>query len=238
MLEIENDHVQEFSLNSRLLKDILAHAKPLGHNEQPTNLNLGFGFLYYGLVRALRPKHVLVIGSGFGFSVVCLALGLKDNGKGRLSFVDPSFSVFRDGPFKTLGGTGQWSEPSKVHSHFMRFGLERWITHYRMTSQRFFECYAQSGLPEIGMAFIDGSHAYEDVKSDFLGVLQWAHKNTYILLHDTNIYIREMVRHAGVRRWLRIVKRDKEAFEAVDFPFSSGLALVRVLQDKPWKLIS
>ena len=80
----------QFSLDPILLREILDHAKPLGHNEKPDNLNLGFGFLYYGLVRALRPRHIVVIGSGFGFSVVCLALGLKDNGQGQLSFVDPS----------------------------------------------------------------------------------------------------------------------------------------------------
>jgi len=67
--------LESFSLNTALLKDILHRAKPLGHNEAPDNLNLGFGFLYYGLARALRPKHLLVIGSGFGFSVVCFALG-------------------------------------------------------------------------------------------------------------------------------------------------------------------
>ena len=59
--------MQTLSLNSELLKDIFKYAKPLGHNEKPANLNLGFGFLYYGLVRALRPRHILVIGSGFSF---------------------------------------------------------------------------------------------------------------------------------------------------------------------------
>lgn len=238
MLGIDNGGMREFSLNTALLQDILAYAKPLGHNEEPGNLNLGFGFLYYGLVRALRPKHILVIGSGFGFSVVCLALGLKDNGKGQLTFVDPSFSVFKDGPFKTMGGTGQWNDPDQVRHHFERFGLDRYITHYKSTSQDFFSRYHQFGLPDIDIAFIDGSHAYDDVKHDFVNVVQQAHKNTYILLHDTNIYIREMVRHAGVKRWLKRVKKEKEAFETVDFPFSSGIALVRVLQDKVWKSIA
>lgn len=82
--------MQGLSLNLELLKDIFRYAKPLGHNEKPSNLNLGFGFLYYGLVRALRPKHILVVGSGFGFSLVCLALGLRDNGKGLVTFVDPA----------------------------------------------------------------------------------------------------------------------------------------------------
>lgn len=54
--------------------------------------------MYYALVRALRPKHVVVIGSGFGFSVVRLALGLKDHANGRLAFVDPSYSLLTDGP--------------------------------------------------------------------------------------------------------------------------------------------
>ena len=107
-------HQEGFSLDADLIRSIFKHAKPLGHHESTGNLNLGFGFMYYGLVRTLRPKHIVVIGSGFGFSVVCLALALKDNGKGQLSFVDPSYSVLTDGPFKTVGGTAQWDEPGKV----------------------------------------------------------------------------------------------------------------------------
>ena len=110
--------METFSLNTALLKEILDRAKPMGHNEEPGNLNLGFGFLYYGLVRALRPKHLLVIGSGFGFSVVCFALGIKDNGEGELTFVDPSYSLLKNGPFKTIGGANKWGEPDKVRRHF------------------------------------------------------------------------------------------------------------------------
>src|SRR5262249_7351013 len=89
----EEEREGPLSFSTTLLKDIFEHAKPLGHREDPATLNLGFGFVYYGLVRALRPRHILVIGSGFGFSVVCLALGLKDNARGTLTFVDPSYSV-------------------------------------------------------------------------------------------------------------------------------------------------
>ena len=108
----------DFSLSHTLLKDILEVAKPFGHNEKTKELNLGFGFIYYGLVRALRPKNVLVIGSGYGFSVVCLALGLKDNTRGRLRFVDPAYSLLKDGPFSTIGGRGVWKDESAVTEHF------------------------------------------------------------------------------------------------------------------------
>ena len=227
----------EFSHNSGLLRDILNYAKPLGHNEEPDNLNLGFGFLYYGLVRALKPTHTLVIGSGYGFSVVCLALGIKDNGSGYLSFVDPSYSLLKDGPLKTIGGNGKWSDPTKVREHFDRFKVSHIVTHYKQTSDQFFQSFDDRNLPGIDIAFIDCNHALKDVKKDFIHVLERSRKNSYLLLHDTNIYVRELIHHAGVKRWLKIVKKDEEFFEVVNFPFSSGVAIVRVMQDKIWKYI-
>ena len=228
-----------FSLDPALIQDILDHAKPLGHCEVPADLNLGFGFVYYGLVRALRPEHVLVIGSGYGFSVVCLALGLKDNRAGRLSFVDPSYSLLGNGPANTIGGVNFWRDPAQVRDHFARFGVEDIVTPYKQTSEDFFQGYAASGLPTIDMAFIDGNHSYAHVQHDVASTLKHSRKNAYFLLHDTNIYIREFLRHAGVKRWLRSkANRHKAAFEYVDFPFASGVAVVRVLEPKVWKQLS
>ena len=224
-----------FSLTPELIEEIFRHARPLGHHEDRERLNLGFGFLYYALARTLRPKHALVIGSGFGFSVTCLALGLRDNDRGRLSFVDPSYSIVADGPFKTVGGTSQWDDESKVAQRFGRFGIASLVKHYRLCSDEFFERYEQFGLPAIDFAFIDGNHSYDNVRKDFLGALRRMRKNGYLLLHDTNIYVRELVRHAGVKRWLKALKRRKDLFEAVDFPFSSGVAVVRVLEDDAWR---
>jgi predicted O-methyltransferase YrrM len=223
-----------FSLSASVLEDILRHAKPLGHYEDRGTLNIGFGFVYYGLARVLRPQHVLVIGSGYGFSVVCLALALRDNGIGRLTFVDPSFSIFRHGPFHTVGGQSNWDDAAKVRAHFARFGVEDIVTHHRITSAEFFEQYEARALPPLDVAFIDGNHAYAHVAHDFAEVAVRSRKNSYILLHDTNIYVREFMRHAGVKRWLRHVARHEECFEVVDFPFSSGVALVRVLRDDAW----
>jgi predicted O-methyltransferase YrrM len=224
-----------FSLTPELIQEVFKHARPLGHHEEAKSLNLGFGFLYYGLARTLRPKHVLVIGSGYGFSVVCLALALRDNGRGRLSFVDPSLSVLANGPFQTVGGTAQWDDAAKVERRFARFGVADRVRHFRMRSAEFFARYAELDLPAIDVAFIDGNHSYDNVRQDFRGALRHMGRNGYLCLHDTNIYVREFLRHAGVKRWLKAVGRRKELFEAVDFPFSSGVALVRVLEDDAWK---
>jgi predicted O-methyltransferase YrrM len=223
-----------FSLAPELLDEIFEHARPLGHHEDRDTRNLGFGYLYYGLVRTLRPQHVVVIGSGFGFSVVCLALGLKDNGAGKLHFVDPSYSLAKHGPFRTIGGTSQWDDPAQVHAHFARFGVAGQVTHHRETSAEFFSRYEERGLGPIDLAFIDGNHSFGDVRHDFIEVMRHAKRNSYLLLHDTHLYLREMIRHAGVKRWLNIIGRDRDCFEVVDFPFSSGVALVRALRDGPW----
>jgi predicted O-methyltransferase YrrM len=227
--------MRDFSLSNEVVGDILRFAKPFGHNENVRKLNLGFGFIYYGVVRALRPRHVLVIGSGYGFSVVCLALGLKDNARGRLTFIDPAYSVLKDGPLATIGGRGLWSDSEKVKNHFRRFGVEDLVTHFKMRSDEFFPAYDNLNLPPIDLAFIDGSHAYKDVKYDFIQVLERSSKNTYIFLHDTNIYVRELIKHAGVKKWLKFIKNREEAFEIINFPFSSGVALVRVLNPHVWR---
>lgn len=227
--------MEAFSLNSEILTTILDQAKPLGHNEKRKNLNLGFGFLYYGLVRALRPNHVLVIGSGYGFSVVCLALGVKDNGEGEVTFVDPSFSLLRDGPFRTVGGNGKWDTPEKVEAHFRQFGVGDIVTHHKAESEVFFAKYDYLGLPQIDVAFIDGNHSYDHVKRDFVNILKHSCKNTYVFLHDTNIYVREALHHAGVKRWLEVLRLQEDHFEIVNFPFASGVALIRIRQNKLWK---
>lgn len=226
-----------FSLDPSLIEQVLRHAKPFGHNERRHNLNLGFGFIYYGVTRALMPKHVLVIGSGYGFSVVCLGLALKDNNVGFVSFVDPSYSLLKDGPWKTVGGRGTWNDPNEVKSRFRRFGIEQIVTHYRERSDEFFSCYEKRGLPPVDLAFIDGSHTFKDVKFDFMQFLKHSRKNSYAFLHDTNIYFRELVKNSGVMKWLKVLKTREKAFEIINFPYSSGVALVRVVDPKGFECI-
>jgi hypothetical protein len=225
---------EPYSLTPALLRAILNEAKPLGHHTQKDTLNLGFGFLYYSLVRFLRPAHIAVIGSGYGFSVVCLALGCKDNRYGKVSFVDPSYTLLKNGPFQTVGGAGKWKNPDEVHQHFQQFGVAERITHYRLTSEEFFQSYASIGLPPIHLGFIDGNHAFDHVRHDFLAMGTHVPKNGYVFLHDTNITFREKLHHSGVKRWLTTLKKSPAFFEVIDFPFSSGVALVRFLSKKRW----
>ena len=51
----------------------------MGHNQRAEDLNLGLGWLYYGLARLIHPKSAVVIGSYRGFVPLLLGRALRDN---------------------------------------------------------------------------------------------------------------------------------------------------------------
>ncbi|MFZ5585309.1 MAG: O-methyltransferase [Thermodesulfobacteriota bacterium] len=224
-----------FSLVPDLLRQVLAETKPVGHHHQSASMNLGFGFVYYGLVRALRPRHVLIIGSGHGFSAVCLALGIKDNRCGILTFVEPTLAWLSSGRPPTAGQVSAWQPAEKVRDHFSRFGVADQITHHRLVCAEFFDRYDELKLPVIDLAFVDGVRAASEVSFDFTQLLRRTRKNTYILVHDKAFSSRRELRHSSVLRWLKVLTKNPEAFECVKFPFAKGLALVRVKRSNAWK---
>ena len=68
----------------------------MGHLQRLDDLNLGLGWLYYGLVRIARPETIVLIGSWRGFSPLVLAKGIKDNLEaGKVILDNSSFVGFR-----------------------------------------------------------------------------------------------------------------------------------------------
>lgn len=58
---------------------------------------------------------------------------------------------------------------------------------FNMKSEDFFKALhtADIGYPKLALAFIDGSHIYEDVKNDFWSSFEYLVSEGYIFLHDT-----------------------------------------------------
>src|ERR1019366_9046655 len=83
----------------------------MGHGQRLDDLNLGLGWLYYALARALRPQTVVVIGSFRRFVPLVFARALADNlEKGSVTFIDPSFV------------DDFWKDPQTVQNYFTSFG--------------------------------------------------------------------------------------------------------------------
>ena len=139
--------------------------------------------------------------------------------KGEVIFIDPSLV------------DDFWKDAESVESHFKGFGVTN-IRHYLMTTQQFVESEAYQSLSEIGIIFIDGYHSKEQVKYDYNVFQHLLEKDGFIFLHDSssirnsNIYGVENAYEHQVRYFVDELKRNKE-LQIVDFPFDSGVTLVR-----------
>ena len=65
---------------------------PPHHNAHAPTMSLGFGLLHYALVRNLRCRRVLVVGSQRGFVPAVCGVACRDQGFGSVDFVDAGYS--------------------------------------------------------------------------------------------------------------------------------------------------
>jgi len=208
-------------LNRRLIRRIIAHAHPMGQFEQSRETaadeaDLGLGFIYYALSRVLKPEQVVVVGSYRGFSVVCTALGLVHNRKGRLHFVDAA--VVDD----------FWTDPARVRRHFRTLGVDSRITLHRMTTAQWLarDRKARAGHPFIDLLLLDGDHSFRGASFDYRQLGRLVRAGGYILLHDS------FAGGVGKTDWAVadfLGTLDVDLFEALTFEIAQGLTIIKRL---------
>jgi predicted O-methyltransferase YrrM len=196
------------------VEELAALGTGMGQLTELGPANLGFGFLYYGLVRICQPEIVVCIGSFRGFAPVCLALGLVDNQRGSCFFIDPG------------AVDDYWHDPQTTERLTRRFGLHSRWQHLRQTSQ---EAIASECLQApIDLLLIDGDHSYAGVKFDFDQFGNRVRAGGLILLHDS-ISVGQGFTSWEVKQFLEAEVYGQPGYETLTLPFSAGLTLVRKL---------
>ena len=196
----------------------------MGHWQRSEDLNLGMGWLYYGLVRLIRPRTVVVIGSYRGFVPLVFAQALADNAEGgSVYFIDPSLV------------DDFWKDPDRVRRHFESFGVTN-IRHFLMTTQQFVETVDYHSLTDVGIAFIDGYHTEEQARFDYEAFENLITPDGMSLFHDSirvstvQIYGPERAYERRVKFFIDQLKQNP-ALQVFDLPFSPGLTFVRKCED-------
>ena len=191
----------------------------MGHDQSTDDLNLGLGWIYYGLARSLRPKTVVVIGSYRGFVPLVFGKALHDNGSGEVIFIDPSLV------------DGFWKRPDCVKAHFETYGISN-IQHHLYTTQEFAQTSAYKELSDIGLLYVDGYHTAEFAKFDHEAFIDKMAPNGVVLFHDsvrerrTRIYGDDLAYTHTVCHYMDELRADPQ-FEVLTFPEGDGLTLVK-----------
>jgi predicted O-methyltransferase YrrM len=192
----------------------------MGHLQRAGDLNLGLGWIYYGLARTIRPRTVVVIGSYRGFVPLVLGKALADNEEGgEVVFIDPSFV------------DDFWKDAEAVRNHFARHQVTN-IRHFLMTTQDFVRSQAYESLGSLGMVFIDGHHSEEQARFDFEAFESRLAPGGMALFHDTAGY-RVSRMHGPERTYQHRVKdyvdslKTDPRLQVFDVPFGDGVTMVR-----------
>jgi len=207
--------VDTSTLPPNLVTPLLKLADNMGQQTDAATGNLGFGHLYHGLTRLLRPEVVVCIGSYRGFAPICFTRGLVENQRGRCYFIDPGKV------------DDYWRQAATVDQLSDQFGLWGYWCHLCLTSQ---EAVQRDALPaEIDLLFIDGDHSYTGVKYDFETVGRRVKVGGIILLHDSHIDGTGFTPWE-VRKYLEAEVYGKSGYEVLNLPATPGLAIFRKLR--------
>ena len=192
----------------------------MGHGQRVEDRNLGLGWLYYGLARALRPAVVVVIGSYRGFVPLVLGKALADNLEGgQVYFIDPSLV------------DDFWKDAAAVQDHFARHGVTN-LRHFLMTTQQFVQTETYRLLPPVGIVFVDGYHSEEQALFDYEAFQGRLTPGGLVLFHDSirirtsHIYGVEHAYEHRVKCFLDTLKQDR-SLQVFDVPFFDGVTMVR-----------
>lgn len=192
----------------------------MGHGQRAEDANLGLGWVYYGLVRAFRPRRAVVIGSWRGFVPLVLGKAMQDNLEGgEVIFIDPS----RVDDF--------WCEPAGVTAHFARFGVAN-IRHHLLTTQQFADTPDYAVLDEVGLLFVDGLHTEAQARFDHEAFADKLAPGALVCFHDSVTVRRSRIygEHAAyehrVRDYMDALRQDSR-YELFDLAAGEGLTLLR-----------
>lgn len=175
------------------IQELFKHNRLTSRHSESRPLNVFIppaeGELLYSLVRFLRPHATLEIGLANGISAVYIAQALCDNQGGQHLAIDPFQSSDWDAAgLQTL---------ARAH-------LDAWVTLDERPSHWVLPD-LEADLRRIQFAFVDGSHLFDYVMSDFLGIDRILDVGGLIAFDDSDwSSIAKVIRFALTNRRYRV----------------------------------
>lgn len=182
--------------------------------------DLGFGWIYWALSRVLEPRKVLVIGSGRGFAVACLSLGVEHLPDAEVLFVDPGYENWSVEGIQDIAA-GMWQTPEQAENHFAALlGLGN-IRFLRLRSDDAFERFQRDG-DRFDLVFVDGEHSFRQALADLRNAAHCLNPGGLVLAHDTCC-----AHWPGVALALEALTAEQPWLERLSLPSFPGLSVLK-----------
>jgi predicted O-methyltransferase YrrM len=182
--------------------------------------DLGFGWVYFGLARAIEARQVLVQGTGRGFAAACLALAIEHIKGSKLTILDAGYHEWLVDENKLDKADGIWTTQKEADQHFASLGLNN-IELLKATSDAGYAT-LKNQRQNFDMILIDGDHGYEQCLKDLRNAITLVRPNGLILLHDAFC-----PQWPGVALAVDTVQYEDANIEKVVLPIFPGLAIVQ-----------
>jgi predicted O-methyltransferase YrrM len=172
-LEIDGIFTSPRILNE-WIRDHAAISRVYGRDERNGAVNPGDRRALYYLIRALRPQHVLEVGTHIGASTLYIAKALIANGSGSITTLD-----IRDvnSPNAAWSKVGLSMSPLNLAEHLRCNEQIDFIVAPAME-------YMKSSAERFDLIFLDGNHRAPDVYQEIYLSLEILRPDGLVLLHD------------------------------------------------------
>ena len=142
--------------------------------------NYGYGLIHYALVKNMRPKRILCVGSMYGFIPYMLAKACMENNFGHVDFVDAAHDVNQvEYKHNHYFGQGFWKK-TNPQQHFSYLLDSQFISTHVMTLEEFIK----TSLHQYEYIYLDGDHSYDGLVRDIRLVWPFLLYGGVLGLHD------------------------------------------------------
>lgn len=135
------------------------------------------GLLLYTFAKISKAKVVIETGTANGFSAVCLAKAIRDNG-----FLDGELHTF-----DSYAWGEEFSSPNNAKKSVELNGVEDIVKCHVGKSIDILQDILKSLNAKVDFAYIDSEHDYETPKKEFEIIEPYLNDGAYIFFHDTDI---------------------------------------------------
>jgi predicted O-methyltransferase YrrM len=186
------------------------------------------GRFLYTLTRLIRPKLALEVGCFVGYSSICIAQAMEENGFGHLH----SFDLFMHRSGLKSPVAGECADSLVVaRAHLQHAGLAHRVNFHKGDSAPEIRRLFGEGREMFDFAFIDGDHTIQGCLADWRAVDDLLADGSVVLLHDT---MPEKCGWAGPRHLLEHLRsREGANYQWVNLPSPEGFGMALVQKLRP-----